>query len=388
MKKLITVYAFNPTAKTITLTGYDSIDIRGLLLITNVTDNIVIYNFADPAKGGTTSENIITLTYDTSSMDAGDDLQIFYDDGDEFQKVKIDKGGEGISIPITDRNGLPINAPVIEEALQSISKREDTGEQLTFDTNLPQIFGPNDLRGPKGSIRVEPLPTDIFATGVISVGRPIFSMIVNGYATAIISIGGTWTGTISFEAWAGGAGDVVAIAGISMSTIAVIPVLTTTANGAFRFNIAGMQQIRARFSTATTGNPTITIGASVNPSIASLVGTIVGSQGVALVQRATTYEQNTYDTNLAVVLGIASLLSPGTWATRATRLKTEIAARDVGSDPSLNNPDGSRQLQVQDAPLLRTMQRILDEQIINNKILMMLAISAGCSFEGFNETQY
>jgi hypothetical protein len=80
MKKLITAYTFNPAAKTITLTGHVSVDIKGLLLITNVTDNVIIYNFADPAKSGTVTGNIITLTYDTSGMGAGDDLQIFYED--------------------------------------------------------------------------------------------------------------------------------------------------------------------------------------------------------------------------------------------------------------------------------------------------------------------
>jgi len=82
MKKLITTYTFVPAAKTIELDDYAAVDIKGLLLITNVTDNIIIYNFADSAKGGTAAGNTITLTYDTSAMDAGDDLQIFYDDAD------------------------------------------------------------------------------------------------------------------------------------------------------------------------------------------------------------------------------------------------------------------------------------------------------------------
>ena len=82
MKKLITTYTFVPAAKTVQLTGLGSVDIKGLLLITNVTDNVIIYNFADPLKGGTAAGNTITLTHDTSTMAAGDDLQIFYDDAD------------------------------------------------------------------------------------------------------------------------------------------------------------------------------------------------------------------------------------------------------------------------------------------------------------------
>lgn len=81
MKKLITNYTFNASFQTITFTDYTSISHDGILLITNVTDNIIIYNFADPLAGGTVSSNILTLIYDTSTMDNSDNLQIFYDDG-------------------------------------------------------------------------------------------------------------------------------------------------------------------------------------------------------------------------------------------------------------------------------------------------------------------
>jgi hypothetical protein len=87
MKKIITTYTFVPAAKTVQLTGLGSVDIKGLLLITNVTDNIIIYNFADATKGGTAAGNTITLTYDTSLMSSGDNLQIFYDDADYTQPV-------------------------------------------------------------------------------------------------------------------------------------------------------------------------------------------------------------------------------------------------------------------------------------------------------------
>lgn len=80
MKKLITNYTFNKTAKTITLPDYATITLESLLLITNVTDGIIIYNFADPATGATVATNVITLEYDTSAMDNSDKLQIYYDD--------------------------------------------------------------------------------------------------------------------------------------------------------------------------------------------------------------------------------------------------------------------------------------------------------------------
>ena len=82
MKVQLTNYAFDKTAKTVTFTDYTSIRLDSVLLITNVTDNIIIYNFAEPTLGGTVATNVLTLIYDTSTMDDTDDLQIFYDDTD------------------------------------------------------------------------------------------------------------------------------------------------------------------------------------------------------------------------------------------------------------------------------------------------------------------
>lgn len=79
MKKRITSYTFNASAKTIVSADFASLE--SVLLITNVTDGIIIYNFADPARGATLSGTTLTLDYDTTSMDNADKLQIFIDDG-------------------------------------------------------------------------------------------------------------------------------------------------------------------------------------------------------------------------------------------------------------------------------------------------------------------
>lgn len=80
MKTLITNYSFNASAKTITFNGYTNISLDSILLITNVTTNTIIYNFADPTLGGTVLNNVLTLTYNTGSMSNTDRLQIYYDD--------------------------------------------------------------------------------------------------------------------------------------------------------------------------------------------------------------------------------------------------------------------------------------------------------------------
>ena len=102
-KKLVRDYVFTPGAA-----GAGTVEIGGvynlaqILILTNVTDNVVIYNFASSASAGTTAvatttntapdghwphilqkENgftTITLAQNTSTMNANDDIQIFVED--------------------------------------------------------------------------------------------------------------------------------------------------------------------------------------------------------------------------------------------------------------------------------------------------------------------
>lgn len=84
MKTKIENYIFNKTTKEITFSDYTEIRLDAVLLITNATDSTVIFNFADPTKGGTVSGNILTLAYDTSAMDDNDKLLIYYDDTEKI----------------------------------------------------------------------------------------------------------------------------------------------------------------------------------------------------------------------------------------------------------------------------------------------------------------
>jgi hypothetical protein len=103
-KKLIKEYVFTPgVAGVSTLKIPDRYTLDKLLLITNVTDNVVLYNFADATFAGTTvafthanstdfpqmlSRNegftTITLQYNTSSMNANDSMQIFVEGNDNY----------------------------------------------------------------------------------------------------------------------------------------------------------------------------------------------------------------------------------------------------------------------------------------------------------------
>lgn len=79
MKILFENYTFNAASKQITFNTPSSVSLDQVLVITNVTRNIIIYNFADPSAGGSITNNVLTLTYNTTAMSNGDILQIFLD---------------------------------------------------------------------------------------------------------------------------------------------------------------------------------------------------------------------------------------------------------------------------------------------------------------------
>lgn len=80
MKRLIENYTFNPATKQIIITDSENIAQEKMLLITNMTDGVIIYNFADNNMRGTIQNNIITLNYDTTTMNDSDKLQIWVED--------------------------------------------------------------------------------------------------------------------------------------------------------------------------------------------------------------------------------------------------------------------------------------------------------------------
>ena len=109
-KKLIREYVFTPGvagSATIKIPGLYTLD--KVLLITNVTDNIILYNFADASFAGTTAVfttgndainfpavaqaydgyTTLTLQYNASGMSAGDLLQIYCEDTQDYgQKIR------------------------------------------------------------------------------------------------------------------------------------------------------------------------------------------------------------------------------------------------------------------------------------------------------------
>lgn len=67
-------YTFDASAQTVTFT--ENISLNHVLLITNITDNVIIYNFACDGFGGTLSGKVLTVEYDTTLMNDTDEFSV------------------------------------------------------------------------------------------------------------------------------------------------------------------------------------------------------------------------------------------------------------------------------------------------------------------------
>jgi hypothetical protein len=187
-------YVFDPSSQTIEFLG-EGFDIARLKLITNKTNNEIIYNFADPAAGnGGVSGNLLTLVYDTSSMNASDPLQVV------------------------------IDVPEDDYAPQPIWGRGQNGTPTTLSLTEAGQVVPADGK------------THIATRAGAQTGTVILLDTI-GFNSVVVQLQGTFTGTISFQVsndtttWA-------AVAGWA-TTGAAAPVTTATAVGQWVFPCAG-----------------------------------------------------------------------------------------------------------------------------------------------------
>jgi hypothetical protein len=149
-KRQIEQYIFDPAARTLKVIG--NIKLEDLLLVTNVTDGIIIFNFADPGKGATrtwTSQGTqsifspflndgyttFTFTFDTTAMSSTDKLNIYIDDEHNGTKIRPwDFGTDAIERMRTANPQSLIDAD-FEYGLQSTK-----WQNLGLNANIPSFF--------------------------------------------------------------------------------------------------------------------------------------------------------------------------------------------------------------------------------------------------------
>ena len=147
MKKLIGkdigTYYFKPGWKMVIIENVEY-DLEQILLITNVTDNIIIYNFADPALGGYIYNHPefgkgLKLDYDSTGMSATDVLQIYLDipEGNLTQKLEDFNSHDLISLLSDILIELKVQTEILENGfIGKMEYRVFDSERIRSGLNL------------------------------------------------------------------------------------------------------------------------------------------------------------------------------------------------------------------------------------------------------------
>jgi hypothetical protein len=296
MKKMIRKdignYSFNPVNRTITFFNITLLQ-EQILTIVNTIDGIMIYCFADPILKGSFDGQILTLDYNTSLMSDNDPLQIYVD------------------MPDVNETKTILNQVNIGDTV--LFQNTATGELYTQDINLATVFGQNPLNTNDGYLKTKNKNDSKQVVKGLRVLGDCVGIECSEYSSVTIELSGTWTGTVSFEGRTD-TGNFIALTGMAVNVTTLLS--SSTANGIFKFNCTGLSQVQARVSAAlSAGSVFVTINASSNVDSVFLSKPISGSQSQPLTQRATSFELNTFDTNLSTVLGNAVLYRLGNLTT-------------------------------------------------------------------------
>jgi hypothetical protein len=223
---IIPNYIFNTSTKQITFVEYNTIKLESIQIITNVTSNILIYDFGDNTLGGTVSGNVLTLTYNTSSMSNTDSLSIIYSDSSFNEPGNQQPEATFPSIPGQQPIGLAMPVALANEQFYDLF-----APIVTAQVNLV-----NQLLAFQDCLQYRTVAIQ-FVTGSILTGSPVITFESNN--TQDNSNG--WTPINLLQANAG-----------SITPVSTITLVTNT-NYLFSGPI-NYRYFRARISTAgTTG---------------------------------------------------------------------------------------------------------------------------------------
>lgn len=193
-KRLVTRYTFDASAQTIVINGNHALN--ELLLITNVTDNIVIYNFADTSKGGSLSydsaanETTITLTYNTTGMSDTDKLQIYVDEGVN----QIEPYG-AYSDPV-DKTRVSNPQSLIDTDFE-YSLQPTKWETVQMQNNIPGMYQKANEPAFTAEQIVSILPSSVTSSPIVTTGFTYETALESGTWTTIENRGGSDTSDLS-----------------------------------------------------------------------------------------------------------------------------------------------------------------------------------------------
>lgn len=345
MKTLIKTYTFNPATRQITISGYAGLTLEQFLLITNVIDNIIIYNFANPLLGGTFSSNVLTLDYDTTAMSAGDALQIFAD---------IDQ-----PTPITDNGGSITVDGSVTANLGTLNGAATAANQTTLIGHVDGIeAGIASLVVTGGGTETGALRVTIAnnSTGVVSIDDNGSSITIDGTvaldSASLLALettnavqSGTWTVGINTAIPAGtnniGDVDVASLPGTVAADITAIKTATELIDNAAGNDgtavAAGMLRVGG---TDGTNNQTLSVTTTGALNIADNGGSITvdgtfwqATQPVSIASMPTTPVTGTFWQATQPVSGTVALDSATLTALETTTVggTVEIGATSLAA---------------------------------------------------------
>ena len=162
-------YSFSAASRKVTISGLPmgyQVGIQQVLLITNAADQIILYNFADPALGGTMSNNVLTLVYNTTGMLDTDPLNIYIDleildesyamllrrmnkllesgavvDANGRQRMAVDAVGAGVTMPVSGTVAVTIAGGM--GAASPVTIAAGQGPLGAANINFPNPSQPN-----------------------------------------------------------------------------------------------------------------------------------------------------------------------------------------------------------------------------------------------------
>ena len=146
MKQLVNFNPlFDPVAKTLDFSQYPGFQSDLLYGVINVTRNQILYAPGATNYGGTWNNDIVTLTFDTSSYASTDQLNVYYETQPDtiFNNSAVEHGGFLEAI-YTTQNQILVELRVMNFMLASEFRvKHDDLDRLRNDFTLPSSYPDN-----------------------------------------------------------------------------------------------------------------------------------------------------------------------------------------------------------------------------------------------------
>lgn len=232
-------YLFDPIAKSITFVDIPEISLANILVITDVSAGIMLYNFADPNLGGRLEGLTLFLEYDTSLLNATDFLQVWIDlpaIKDDCCDVSEDNQDTLDQIPLAVLPGNP------GQQTSNLSFPVALAREQFFDTVLNNVIPIGATWTGKNGLSPDGLWLDCLQYRSIS-----FEIVAASGTTVTLAFEGSNDGinAVAMQLF-----DSAAPATAPVTSVAVVASTVRFFEGPLKY-----RYFRARVSTAVAGSP-------------------------------------------------------------------------------------------------------------------------------------